>query len=263
MTKSTLKKILKVFLTLQWAKELPRQGFIALGFKRNEADSVAAHSWTTAILAYLLASEMKKQGKKIDIEKTLKMALFHDMAETIVGDVGTFVKGMAKGAFAGIEEEGLKWLVSDLPTKDEIISLVEEYSQRKTLEARVCKVADNLDALAQAKGVPAAQSALKYFKEIYHITKIPFHKTAVEMILKDEIISLVEEYSQRKTLEARVCKVANNLVALAQAKGVPAAQTALKYFKEIYHITKIPFHKTAVEMILKDEVEPERSWQKK
>ena len=187
MNKAVLKKILKVFLTLQWAKELPRQGFIALGFKRNEADSVAAHSWTTAMLTYMLGTEMIKNGQKVDLNKAIKMALFHDMAETIVGDVGTFVKGMAKGAFAGVEEEGLKWLVNDLPTAKEITSLVSEYTQRKTLEARLVKLADNLDALAQAKGVPAAKSALKYFKEVYHITKIPFHKTAVEMILKDEV----------------------------------------------------------------------------
>lgn len=187
MQKLVLKKILKLFLTLQWAKELPRQGFIAMGFKRAEADSVAAHSWTTAMLVYLLASEMKKNGAKIDVDKAVKMAMFHDMAETIVGDVGTFVKGMAKGAFAPIEKEGLKWLVADLPSNKEIISLVQEYMERKTLEARICKVADNLDALAQAKGVPAAKDALKYFKEVYHITKVPWHKTAVEMILKDEV----------------------------------------------------------------------------
>src|SRR3990167_7702461 len=187
MKRENLKKILKVFLTLQWAKELPRQGFIALGFKRNEADSVAAHSWTTAMLTYMLGTEMIKNGQKVDLNKAIKMALFHDMAETIVGDVGTFVKGMAKGAFAPIEEEGLKWLVNELPQKKEIIELVEEYMQRKTLEARICKVADNLDALAQAKGVPAAATALKYFKEVYNITKIPWHKVAVEMILKDEV----------------------------------------------------------------------------
>ena len=187
MQKAKLKKILKVFLTLQWAKELPRQGFIAMGFKRQEADSVAAHSWTTAMLVYFLASEMKKNGVKINVDRAVKMAMFHDMAETIVGDVGTFVKGMAKGAFAPIEEEGLKWLVKDLPSNSEIIELVQEYMGRQTLEARLCKVADNLDALAQAKGVPAAKDALKYFKEVYHITKIPWHKQAVEMILKDEV----------------------------------------------------------------------------
>jgi len=187
MKRETLKKILKVFLTLQWAKELPRQGFIALGFKRNEADSVAAHSWTTSVLVYFLASELKKNRVKIDINKAVKMALFHDMAETIVGDVGTFVKGMAKGAFAPIEEEGLKSLVSDLPSKEEVIQLVEEYMQRRTIEARVCKVADNLDALAQVKGVPAAESSIKYFKEVYHLTKFNWHKVAVDMILKGEV----------------------------------------------------------------------------
>ncbi len=187
MKTNTLKKILKVFLTLQWAKELPRQGFIALGFKRNEADSVAAHSWTTAMLTYMLGTELVKNGEKLDLNKAIKMALFHDMAETIVGDVGTFVKGMAKGAFAPIEQEGLKWLVNDLPSRQEIIKLVEEYMARKTPEARLVKACDNLDALAQAKGVPAAASALKYFKEVYHITKFDWHKDAVEMILKDEI----------------------------------------------------------------------------
>ena len=187
MNKIALKKILKVFLTLQWAKELPRQGFIQLGFKRNEADSVAAHSWTCAMLVYFLATELKKEGLKINVDKAIKMALFHDMAETIVGDVGTFVKGMAKGAFAPIEEEGLRWLVSDLPTNKEIIDLVGEYMERKTVEARVCKVADNLDALAQAKGVPAAVPALKYFKEVYHITKFNWHKEAVDIILNDKV----------------------------------------------------------------------------
>ena len=182
-----LKKILKVFLTLQWAKELPRQGFIALGFKRNEADSVAAHSFTTSLLAYFLAKQLQKEGIKIDADKVLKMGLVHDIGETIVGDVGTFVKGMAGGVFKNIEEEGVKALVSGLDSEKEIIELVEEYNGRKSLEARVVKAADNLDALAQAKGVPGAQDALKYFKKVYHITKFDWHKKAVDLILEGEV----------------------------------------------------------------------------
>ncbi|MBI2019260.1 HD family hydrolase [Candidatus Daviesbacteria bacterium] len=182
-----LKKILKVFLTLQWAKELPRQGFIALGFKRNEADSVAAHSYVTGLLAYFLAKRLQKEGVKIDPEKVLKMGLFHDVGETIVGDVGTFVKGMAGGVFKDIEEEGVKALVDGLDSKEEIIDLIEEYNQRESLEARVVKAADNLDALAQAKGVPGAKDALKYFKQVYHITKFDWHKRAVDLILSGEI----------------------------------------------------------------------------
>lgn len=182
-----LKKILKVFLTLQWAKELPRQGFIAMGFKRNEADSVAAHSFSTSLLAYFFAKNLQKEGIRIDPEKTLKMGLVHDIGETIVGDVGTFVKGMAGGVFKDIEEEGVKALIRGLDGEDEIINLVEEYNNRKTIEARVVKAADNLDALAQAKGVPGAADALKYFKEVFHITKFPWHKKAVDLILSGEV----------------------------------------------------------------------------
>ena len=187
MNTPNLKKILKVFLTLQWAKELPRQGFIALGFKRNEADSVAAHSFVTALMAYFLAEQLPKDGTKIDPEKVLKMGLFHDVGETIVGDVGTFVKGMAGGVFKNIEEEGVKALVDGLDSKGEIIKLVEEYNERQSLEARLVKAADNLDALAQAKGVPGAQDALKYFKKVYHITKFDWHKKAVDLILSGEV----------------------------------------------------------------------------
>ncbi len=182
-----LKKILKVFLTLQWCKELPRQGFIAMGFKRNEADPVAAHSFSTALLSYFLARQLQKEGLKIDPDKVLKMGLMHDIGETIVGDVGTFVKGMAGGVFKHIEEEGVGALVEELDSKDEIIDLIAEYNDRKTLEARVVKVADNLDALAQAKGVPGAADALKYFKKMYHITKFDWHKEAVDLILSGEV----------------------------------------------------------------------------
>lgn len=182
-----LKKILKVFLTLQWAKELPRQGFIAMGFKRDEADSVASHSFSTALLSYFLAKQLQKEGVKIDPEKVLKMGLVHDIGETIVGDVGTFVKGMAGGVFKDIEEEGVKALVHGVDSEKEIIDLVKEYNERKTIEARVVKASDNLDALAQAKGVPGAANAIKYFKKVYHITKFDWHKKAVDLIMSDSI----------------------------------------------------------------------------
>ena len=192
MTESKLIKILQVLLTIQWAKELPRQGFINMGFKRNEADSVAAHSFATALLAYIIACELKKEGVKIDPDKTLKMGIFHDMAETIDGVVGTFVKGMAGGSFYDIEREGMVTLVDTLGNKEEILDVWNEYEKRESIEARVVKAADNIDALCQAKGVPGAADALKYFKEVYHITKFPWHKKAVKMILDGKVEPLRE-----------------------------------------------------------------------
>ena len=148
---------------------------------------MAAHSFATAFLAYFLARQLQKEGEKIDPDKVLKMGLVHDIGETIVGDVGTFVKSMAGGVFKNIEEEGVKALVQDLDSKQEFIDLVKEYDERRSLEARVVKAADNLDALAQAKGVPGAADALKYFKQVYHITKFDWHKKAVDLILSGEV----------------------------------------------------------------------------
>ena len=79
---------------------------------------------------------------------------------------------------------------------------------------------------------------------------------------EEEIVGLIEEYNKRESLEARIVKAADNLDALAQAKGVPGAQNALKYFKQMYHITKFEWHKKAVDLILSGEVEPGRDWQK-
>ena len=94
---------------------------------------------------------------------------------------------LRRSVFKNIEEEGVAALVDGLDSKKEIIELVEEYNQRNTMEARVVKAADNLDALAQAKGVPGAQNALKYFKQVYHITKFDWHKKAVDLILSGEV----------------------------------------------------------------------------
>lgn len=157
MKKENLKSILEVFLTLQVTKELPRQGFLYSGFKRNEADSVAAHSYNVAVLAYFLARELKISGKDVDPNRTLKIAIFHDMGEAITGDIGTYVKDLAGGVFDEVENKSFKLLVRNISNKNELIKYFEEYQERKSIESQIVKVADALDALAQGLGTPGAK----------------------------------------------------------------------------------------------------------
>lgn len=195
MKTSNLTTLIKFFLRVQWTKELPRQGFVTLGFKRNEADSVAAHSFATSILAYELAVLHNKEKNKprVDENKVLKMALFHDLAETIVGDVGSFVKYLEKGKFRDIEDKGMEILVEDLVNRKEILDLYQEYSQRKTLEARFAKAADHIDAIAQIQGVPAAKQELEQkTHDILKITRFSWHKKAIDMIVKNKVKGLRE-----------------------------------------------------------------------
>lgn len=190
MKLEALKQILRVFLTLQWTKELPRQGFLFFGFKRNEVDSVAAHAYTTTLLAYFLATQLKKERKKIDVEKVIKMGLLHDLGETIIGDIGQSAKQFAgPKTIHDIEERAIHKLLDELDFKDELLEIAKEYNERRSVEAKLVKIADNLDALAQGTGVPGAD--IKYFHPIKSLVDkksvLSFYEKAASLILKRKI----------------------------------------------------------------------------
>ena len=156
MEDKKLADLLEVFLTVQISKELPRQGFLYSGFKRNEADSVAAHSFSVALFSYLLAKELEKEGWKINPDRVLKIALFHDLGETITGDIGTYAKDLARGVFDDVEKNAFGLLVRNTANKKEMIGCFEEYQNLKSIEAQLVKFADALDAFVQGFNTPSA-----------------------------------------------------------------------------------------------------------
>ncbi len=156
MNDKRLAGLLEVFLTVQVSKELPRQGFLYSGFKRNEADSVAAHSFSVTLFSYLLAKELEKEGWNIDPEKTLKIALFHDLGETITGDIGTYAKDLARGTFEEVEKNAFGLLVRNMGNKKELKDYFDEYTKLKSVESQVVKFSDALDAFIQGFNTPSA-----------------------------------------------------------------------------------------------------------
>lgn len=157
MQSEQLTRLLEVFMTLQVTKELPRQGFINFGFKRNDSDSVAAHSFTVAALAFLLALHLKKDHPKVDENQVLRMALVHDMGEAISGDVGYHVKRFAGEMFHQVEEQTFSMLVDGLEVKDELKDIFHRYNELDSTEARIVKLADVLDAYMQMYLTPGAE----------------------------------------------------------------------------------------------------------
>lgn len=100
----------------------------------SHAQTVAAHSHRVAIVALLLA---RKEGA--NVEKTLLMALMHDVPEVRTGDPTPFQKPYIK------KDEHLAALCQFGETSlADMVELLDEYERRECLEAKIVKDADVL-----------------------------------------------------------------------------------------------------------------------
>ncbi len=104
----------------------------------NSNDTIASHSFRTAMIAYLLAD---MEGVKK--EKVLEMALFHDMAETRTGDANFIHHFYVEQK----EEQAYQDQTANVPNGKHIEALLKELGEYKTKEAIVAKDADTLDQL--------------------------------------------------------------------------------------------------------------------
>lgn len=56
-------------------------------YKCHFREDVAQHSYLTAMYAMILAGLERRRGRKVDVEKLLRMALLHDAEESRTGDI--------------------------------------------------------------------------------------------------------------------------------------------------------------------------------
>lgn len=90
--------------------------------------------------------------KGLDQNKAVKMALIHDLGESITGDlilVGKFANANATDK-ANKELVGFKELISFIDSPQEYLQLFQEYEEAKTPEAKFVKQIDILEMLLQA-----------------------------------------------------------------------------------------------------------------
>ena len=133
-------KLLEALRTVECLKDATRHCYTSGGRR----ESVAEHSWRITLMAYWVSDEFPEA----DLEKLMKMCLIHDLGEAFTGDIPTFDKTEADE-----QKEGAllnEWVRSlPQPLADEMQALYQEMEERKTLEARIYKALDNLEALIQ------------------------------------------------------------------------------------------------------------------
>ncbi len=121
-------------------KKTPRTGYWFLG---SGHESVAEHSFRTAVIGYILAGQVDEA----DSQKTVLMCLFHDLAEARTGDHNYVNKRYNK-----IDEKAaVKDLVRNTFFRDEIENLINEFNQCESTEAMLAKDADQIDLIMELK----------------------------------------------------------------------------------------------------------------
>ena len=133
-----VKKYLETIHLAEGLKDELRHCYTSKG--RHE--SVAEHSWRITLMAYFLKDEFPEA----DIDKVIRMCIIHDLGEVFTGDIPTFMK---TGADETVEENLLdKWVASlPSPYNQEMKELYREMKEHKTIEAKIYKAMDSLEAL--------------------------------------------------------------------------------------------------------------------
>ena len=140
MEKFSAEQFIDFLGRIEKLKSVPRHCVKADGVVEN----VAAHSWRTAVMAYLMKDELED----IDTDKVIRMCLLHDIGEAVTGDIPTFEK---TEEHEEVEKQAVDELLKSLPGPlyQEITALFEEMDAQETKEARVYKALDKLEAVIQ------------------------------------------------------------------------------------------------------------------
>ena len=109
-------------------------------------ESVAEHSWRTALLAMLLSGV--SEYKDYDMDRVIRMCLIHDLGEAFTGDIPTFEKTAAD---EDKEVSALMDWVGGFPEaqRREFSALFSEMEKLETREARLYKAIDKIEAVIQ------------------------------------------------------------------------------------------------------------------
>lgn len=134
-----LKRLVQFFFEMGMLKRTPRTGYRFLG---TGEESVAEHSFRTAIIGFSLASE-----QDVDVEKVVLMCLFHDIAEARTGDHNYVYQRYV----ISDEERALRDQLKGLPFSEKIKELIEEFNKGETEEAKIARDSDQLDLILELK----------------------------------------------------------------------------------------------------------------
>lgn len=168
-----VRKFLDALHVAERLKDTTRHCYTSAG--RHE--SVAEHSWRAALMAFFLRDEFPQA----DMNKVMQMCLIHDLGEAFTGDIPTFEK---TESHEEREAALLNAWVDSLPEPyaGQMRALYQEMEMRQSLEAKIYKAIDGLEAVIQHNESPLET----WITHEYELNKTyAFDKTAFSSYLTE------------------------------------------------------------------------------
>lgn len=124
-------------------KNVLRKGWL---HDQSRRENSAEHSWHIALMALLFAD---RANHPIDVLKTLKMILIHDIVEIDAGD--TFLYASNRDAQSSVEQCAAERIFGLLPAPygQEFMDLWQEFTLRTSPEARYAAAIDRMEPLTR------------------------------------------------------------------------------------------------------------------
>ncbi|MGQ4913146.1 MAG: HD domain-containing protein [Candidatus Asgardarchaeia archaeon] len=139
-------KIIDFFKLAGKLKQIARTGWVRRSIKNPE--SVAEHTYRVALMSAIIGDILN-----LDSEKMMKMALLHDLAESIIGDkTPQDINLIGTEQFRNRENKIMNDIISLLPEniREEYMRIWTEFKDESSEEGRVVREIDKLEMIFQA-----------------------------------------------------------------------------------------------------------------
>lgn len=196
---------------LERLKTTKREGWRRFGI--NHGESISDHMYRMSIITMLCPASLRS---RIDLGRCVKMALVHDMAELLVGDI-TPVDGVLKSEKNRRESTTMDFLCKDLlgdvdggVAGVEIKQAWQEYEDSETLESHFVHDVDKIELILQMLEYEKSHEGRIDLTEFTHVADrivLPEVKEWCDQALED-----------RKTYWKSIGKEPNGAPGLSQNK---------------------------------------------
>lgn len=143
-------------MNLSKIKTIPRSGWLSHNLSLQDVESVADHTCSMSVLSMVIADLEVELGIRVDMERVLRMALLHDLAESLTFDISRayldYMGTKGNRMKREIERTAWEYLVKGIDNRKlahMYSDAQREYVENKTREAKIVHAADNIDILLQ------------------------------------------------------------------------------------------------------------------